>query len=41
MYDLLENLQVEEIDIFDYWEDQWESISETEEIDWSSVELDF
>jgi hypothetical protein len=41
MNDLLDTIQVEEIDIFDYWEDQWESITETDESDWAGIEFNF
>ena len=48
MIALLDELQIEELEdfnvneyMFDNWEDQWESITETSEFDWSGVDFDF
>lgn len=38
MLELLEREQIEELFACDVWEDEWESMRETEEIDWSMVE---
>ena len=38
MLELLEREQIEELFACDIWEDEWEGMIETEEIDWSMVE---
>jgi hypothetical protein len=38
MLELLDRIQLEELDSFDIWDDEWESVTETEKIDWSLIE---
>lgn len=38
MLELIDRIQLEELDSFDIWDDEWESITETEQIDWSLIE---
>lgn len=38
MLELLDRIQLEELDSFDIWDDKWESVTETEKIDWSLIE---
>jgi hypothetical protein len=38
MLELLDRIQLEELDSFDIWDDEWESATETEQIDWSLIE---
>ena len=38
MLELLGRIQLEELDSFDIWDDEWESVTETEKIDWSLIE---
>ena len=38
MIELLDRIQLEELDSFDIWDDEWENLIETEQIDWSLVE---
>lgn len=38
MLELLEKEQIEELFACDIWDDEWESVIETEEIDWSLIE---
>ena len=36
--EVLDRIQLEELDSFDIWDDEWESVTETEQIDWSLIE---
>jgi len=38
MLELIDRIQLEELDSFDIWDDEWESVTETEQIDWSLIE---
>jgi hypothetical protein len=38
MLEVLDRIQLEELDSFDIWDDEWESVTETEQIDWSLIE---
>ena len=38
MLELFELKQIEELFACDIWDDEWENITETEQIDWSLIE---